>query len=76
MSSMIQVRNVPEALHRRLKSCAASQGLSLSDYILAELRRMAELPTPEEMRQRLRGRAPVSSGETAEAMIRAGRDAE
>ena len=39
MSAMIQVRNVPDALHRKLKSRAALEGMSLSDYLLAELRR-------------------------------------
>ena len=45
MSKMIQIRNVPDALHRRLKARAAEAGMSLSDYLLAELRRSAERPT-------------------------------
>jgi plasmid stability protein len=44
---MIQIHNVPDALHRKLKSRAAVEGMSLSDYLLAELRRVAERPTPE-----------------------------
>jgi plasmid stability protein len=39
---MIQIRNVPEALHRKLKSRAALAGMSLSDYLLAELRQLAD----------------------------------
>jgi hypothetical protein len=57
---MIQIRGVPEALHRRLKARAALAGMSLSDYLLAELRRVAERPTVEELRARLERRPPVA----------------
>jgi len=50
MPAMIQVRNVPEGLHRRLKSRAALAGMSLSDYLLSGIHQMAELPTIEELR--------------------------
>ena len=53
MSKMIQLRNVPDALHRRLKACAASEGLTLSDFLTREARKIAERPTEEEMRCRL-----------------------
>jgi plasmid stability protein len=43
--AMIQIRNVPDALHRRLKSRAALASMSLSDYLLAEIREVAERPT-------------------------------
>src|SRR5690242_4681557 len=56
MSTMIQIRNVPEALHRELKSRAAREGMSLSDYLLREIRHVAERPTLEEMRARLHSR--------------------
>ncbi len=56
MSKMIQLRNVPDALHRRLKACAASEGLSLSDYLTREARKIANRPTEEEFRQRLEAR--------------------
>jgi plasmid stability protein len=39
---MIQIRNVPETLHRELKSRAALAGMSLSDYLLNEIRQVAE----------------------------------
>ena len=55
MSTMIQIRNVPEGLHRRLKARAAMAGMSLSDYLLDEIRRVAERPTVEELRARLAG---------------------
>jgi plasmid stability protein len=59
MSKMIQLRNVPDALHRKLKSRAALAGLSLSDYLIAEAQSAAERPTVAELRERLARRAPV-----------------
>jgi len=59
MSTMIQVRHVPEELHRTLKARAALAGMSLSEYLLAELRRSAERPTRQELLARLRQRAAV-----------------
>jgi plasmid stability protein len=73
---MIQVRNVPAGLHRQLKSRAALAGMSLSDYLLAEIRHLAERPTADELRERLRRRPSASlSVEPAEA-VRAERDRE
>ena len=60
MARMIQVRNVPDALHRTLKARAATAGMSLSDYLLGELREIAERPTLAEFRDRLHTRRPVS----------------
>lgn len=71
---MIQLRNVPEALHRKLKSRAALAGMSLSDYLLAELNKMAEWPTAEEMRQRLARLSPTNPGITSEEAVRTERD--
>lgn len=59
MGVMIQVRNVPEVLHRSLKARAATAGMSLSDYLLNELREIAERPTLAEFRDRLHTRRPV-----------------
>jgi len=59
MSRMIQVRNVPDDLHATLKARAALAGQSLSDYLLAELRRVAQRPTTAELRRRLATRRPV-----------------
>jgi plasmid stability protein len=74
MAMMIQIRNVPDALHRRLKSRAALAGMSLSDYLLREIREVAEPPTLEELRARLERRSRVDlSVEPADA-IRAERD--
>ena len=59
MSKMIQIRNVPDKLHRKLKARAALEGLSLSDYLMRQVERLAERPTAEELRRRLLQRAPV-----------------
>jgi plasmid stability protein len=59
MPKMIQVRNVPDELHRTLKSRAALESLSLSDYLLREIRRTAERPTLREMAERLAKRPTV-----------------
>jgi len=56
MSKMIQLRDVPDALHRRLKARAAKAGRSLRDYLLDEIREIAERPTLAELRERLHGR--------------------
>ena len=74
MSKMIQIRNVPDALHRRLKSRAALEGMSLSDYLLAELGRIAEWPTQDELRQRLARLSPTNPSVSAEEAVRAERD--
>ena len=74
MSVMIQIRNVPEALHRKLKVRAAEAGMSLSDYLLADLRKAAERPTPDELRERLRSRPAVNLREPAARAVRAERD--
>jgi antitoxin FitA len=61
MSKIIQLRNVPDALHRTLKARAARAGMSLSDYLLAEIREIAERPTLAELRERLHQRKPVAA---------------
>jgi plasmid stability protein len=50
---MVQIRNVPDSLHRKLKARAADSGRTLSDYLLAELERLAARPTREDMLARL-----------------------
>jgi antitoxin FitA len=61
MPKMIQVRNVPDGLHRSLKSRAAMAGMSLSDYLLAEFREIAERPTLAEFRERLHKRKTLAA---------------
>jgi plasmid stability protein len=74
MGTMVQIRNVPEALHRELKSRAALAGMSLSDYLLNEMRQIAEIPTIEEMRARLRSRPETTPSISAADAVRAERD--
>ena len=73
MEKHIQIRNVPEDLHRTLKSRAALAGMSLSDYLLQEARKLAERPTLEELRQRLHQRQPVRNMIDSAALVREGR---
>lgn len=75
MSKMIQLRNVPDALHRKLKSRAALEGLSLSEYLIAEVRRSADRPTLRELRERLAQRQPVTPGVPPAEAVRLERDA-
>jgi antitoxin FitA len=74
MPTMIQIRHVPDALHRKLKARAAREGKSLSEYLLLEIERLAELPTMEEMRERLARRSRVDLHPSPTEMVRAERD--
>jgi plasmid stability protein len=74
MAKMIQIRNVPDELHRLLKARASSKGLSLSEYLLAEIRRSAERPTLHELQARLHQRSPVTPDVPPAEVIRALRD--
>jgi antitoxin FitA len=74
MSKMIQLRHVPDDLHRKLKARAAMEGLSLSDYLLQEVRRLAERPTIAELRDRLAGRTAVTTRIPPARVLRADRD--
>ena len=74
MGTMVQIRNVPDALHRRLKSRAALAGMSLSDYLLSEIRQVAEQPTPDELRARLHSRTETDPSIAPAEAIRAERD--
>ena len=74
MSKMIQIRNVPDAVHRTIKSRAAQAGMTLSDYLLAEIARIAALPTRDEMLARLHSRTPVKLKTAAARVIRRERE--
>jgi plasmid stability protein len=74
MSRMVQIRNVPDALHRKLKARAANAGLTLSDYLLAEVERLAARPTRGEMLARIHGRSRVTLKTSAAALIREARE--
>jgi plasmid stability protein len=70
MSKMIQVRNVPDEVHRRLRIRAASEGVTLSELLAREARRLAEQPSLDEMRERLLSRPPVRFPISPARMIR------
>jgi hypothetical protein len=61
MSKMIQIRNVPDDLHRALKMRAAAAGMSMSDYIKRELDRKSRKSTIKEIRARSKGRSAGST---------------
>jgi plasmid stability protein len=74
MTKMIQIRNVPDELHRRLKVRAAERGMTLSDYLLAEVEQVADKPTLSELMNRLAAEEPVALDEPPEITIRRIRD--
>lgn len=74
MPRMVQIRNVPDALHRKLKVRAAHEGQTLSDYLLTELERLAARPTRGEMLTRLHSRRRVTLKTPASVVIREERD--
>jgi plasmid stability protein len=74
MSKMVQIRHVPDSLHRKLKARAAGAGQTLSDYLLAELERLGARPTREEMMARLHRRKRVTLKTPAAAVIREARE--
>lgn len=76
MSKMIQIRHVPDALHRKLKARAASLGMTLSDYLLTEVEAIAEKPTVPEWLELVRRLEPVAVDEDPATVIRRHRDAE
>jgi len=71
---MIQIRNVPDELHRELKSRAALAGMSLSDYLLNEIRQVADRPTLDQLRARLDCRQTVTLSLAPADAVRAERD--
>ena len=74
MPKMIQIRHVPDALHRALRARAARAGMTLSDYLCAELARVAEQLTPDELRERLAALEPAAVREPPARAVRRERD--
>jgi len=70
----LQVRNVPDTVHKRLKARAAMAGQSLSEFLLAEIRVIAERPSHDELVARVRSRPPATVDESPEDVIRTERD--
>ncbi len=75
MAKMIQIRNVPEPVHRTLKTRAAEAGMSLSDYLLAEVEQVAKRPTIDQLTERIQRRSPVAVKGSSSSVIRRHRDA-
>jgi plasmid stability protein len=75
MSKMIQIRDVPDAVHHTLKARAALEGMSLSDFIKRELKRTAERPTMPEWLERTRQAKPIRGKRTSAQIVRELRDA-
>lgn len=74
MAGAIQIRNVPEDIHRTLRARAAAAGLSLSDYLLVEVVRIAERPLVVDVLARASARSGGASSQRIVAAIRAGRE--
>lgn len=74
MPKMVQIRNVPDDLHRKLKTRAAAQGLSLSEYLLRMAEREVGRPTIVELTERIRQRSSGPLQIDSAAVVRALRD--
>ena len=73
-STMVQIRNVPVDFHRRLKARAAMEGMSMSDYIMREMKKALDVPTRQEVLDRIRARALQVASVNAAKIIREERD--
>ncbi|HLR97399.1 MAG TPA: hypothetical protein VK053_22955 [Jiangellaceae bacterium] len=71
----VQIRNVPEDLHRRLRARAALEGSTVSDLLLRELERFMERPSKKEVLARIASREPVDPTESSAEAVRASREA-
>jgi antitoxin FitA len=74
MSKMVQIRNVPDALHRSLRARAAQAGMSLSDYLRLELERIVDRAPVSELRYRLAKLSPAAVKESPADAVRRERD--
>lgn len=74
MGTLVQIRDVPEDVHRTLKARAATSGTSLSEYLRGVLARVASRPTPGELADRVRARGVANPGEPTEVTVRPIRD--
>ncbi|MEK6251527.1 MAG: hypothetical protein AABM43_06215 [Actinomycetota bacterium] len=74
MGVLMQIRDVPEEVHRVLKARAAASGVSLSEYVRTMLARAAARPTPDELDARIRARGSVELPEPSEVAVRRLRD--
>jgi plasmid stability protein len=75
MGVLLQIRDVPDEVHRTLKARAAASGTSLSEYVRVLLARATERPTPQELAAQIRARGTVRRKEPSEISVRRVRDA-
>jgi plasmid stability protein len=73
--TMVQIRNVPTELHRRLKARSAIEGLSMSEFVLREVRKALDRPTRQEVIERLRAQPVRRMSKSAADVIRTERNA-
>lgn len=74
MARMIQVRNVPDRLHRELVRRARLRGQTLTDFVQSILEREIARPPAEEVFERIASREPVDLGTSAAELLRAERE--
>jgi plasmid stability protein len=74
MGVLVQIRDLPEPVHRTLKARAAASGTSLSEYVRDVLTRDAARPTPDELAARIKARGPAPRSEPSELAVRRLRD--
>lgn len=74
MGVLVQIRDVPEGVHRVIKARAAASGVSLSEYVRSMLAAAASRPTPEELESRIKARGAVDLPEPSEVAVRRLRD--
>lgn len=74
MSVMVQIRNVPDEIHRKLKARAALAGTSISEYLLREIERSLERPTRDELLARLQSRQRIEPSEPVAVAVAAERE--
>ena len=67
---MIQVRNVPDSLHKELMRRARARGQTLTDYVQEILEREVARPEPEEVFRRILRSSPVDLPVPAATLIR------
>jgi plasmid stability protein len=70
MGVLVQIRDLPEPVHRTLKARAAASGTSLSEYLRTMLAREAARPTPAELASRVAARGSVERAEPSELAVR------
>ena len=74
MNKHIQIREIPDGVHRKLKMRAAEQGLSMSDYLKRLIERDLKRPSWDEIEARMKKMKPLTLSRTTAEMVRHERD--